>query len=157
MEFDIRKQFHTLVSDWKFHFIPWSRILIAQTAYFPIHGPATDQLNVHRHHSNVSQFSFSLLSLSPIFAFRNLNTASIASGFYHLYSKMYLYNEGVCLEQGILKSLLWETRSQQIWESIQNTFYVHLNPMVWKGVKGRWAPFTWQKMSLCCFHLLHIL
>lgn len=45
---------------------------------------------------------------------------------------MYLYNEGACLEQGILWSLLWETRSGQIWESIPNIFYVHLSSVVEK-------------------------
>lgn len=109
--FDTRKQFHTLVSEQNFHSIPWSRILIAQTTYFPIQGPATDQLNVHRHHSNMSQFSTSLLSLSGISAFRTLNNSSITSIFYHLYLKMHLYNKGASLEQGILQSLLWETRS----------------------------------------------
>lgn len=75
------------------HFI--SSILIAQTTYFPIDGPATDQLNVHRHHSNISQFYFSLLSLPAISAFRNLNNSGITSSFYHLYLKMYLYNEAM--------------------------------------------------------------
>lgn len=157
MGFDTRKQFHTVVSEQKFHLILWSRILIAQTAYFPIHGPATDQLNIHRHHSNVSQFSFSLLSLSPIFVFRNLNTASIASGFCHLYSKMYFLQ---------LRSMFRTRNSQKfiIGEKITadtrvNSEYILPSSQSHgiKRCKGKMSPFAWQKMTLFCFHLLHIL